>query len=52
MTIGDRVLEINGVKSQDFKNEKHANDLFDVLMLGVIPDEDESEEESEEEESE
>jgi predicted metalloprotease with PDZ domain len=50
---GDRILEINGVGYLDFKSEKKANELFDMLILDVIPadEDDEEEEESEEEES-
>ena len=44
---GDRVLEINGVSYKDFKNEKKANDLFDMLVLDVVPN-DEEEEDSDE----
>jgi len=40
---GDRVLEINGVKYTDFKNEKKANELFDALILDVISGDEESE---------
>jgi hypothetical protein len=47
---GDRVLEINGVSHTDFKTEKKANDLFDMLILDIVPNEDEEEEEEEEEE--
>jgi predicted metalloprotease with PDZ domain len=52
---GDRVLEINGVKYTVFKTEKKANELFDMLVLDIIPgdeDDDEDEEGEEEEESE
>jgi hypothetical protein len=31
--VGDRVLEINGVKSDRFKNEGSANDLIDSFQL-------------------
>jgi C-terminal processing protease CtpA/Prc len=48
---GDRVLEINGVPYTDFKSEKAANELFEKMVLDIIPaeeddDDDESEEES------
>lgn len=33
--VGDRVVEINGVKFPRFKNEKHANDLIDTFQLDV-----------------
>lgn len=52
---GDRVLEINGVRHTVFKTEKKANELFDMLVLDIIPgddDDDEEEEEGEQEESE
>jgi hypothetical protein len=50
---GDRILEINGVGYLDFKSAKKANELFDMLILDVIPadEEDEEEEDDEEEES-
>eukprot|EP00980_Cylindrotheca_fusiformis_P008623 scaffold1830_cov117-Cylindrotheca_fusiformis.AAC.22 len=49
---GDRLIEVNGVKSADFKNAKRALELFDTLIIDVIPnDEEENEEESSEEES-
>ena len=31
--VGDRVLEINGVKSFNFQNSRRANDLFDTLYF-------------------
>lgn len=31
--VGDRVLEINGVKSFNFQNSRRANELFDTLYL-------------------
>ena len=31
--VGDRVLEINGVKSERFKGEGRANDLIDRFQL-------------------
>ena len=40
-------MEINGVRYKDFKNEKKANDLFDMLVLDVVPN-DEEEEDSDE----
>ena len=46
--VGDRVLEINGIKASDFQNEKKANDLFDVLTLSVVPADDGEEDEEEE----
>ena len=33
--VGDRVLEINGVKFPRFKSEKHANTLIDTFQLDV-----------------
>jgi hypothetical protein len=52
---GDRVLEINGVPYTEFKNEKSANELFEKLVLDVIPndaegddDEEDDDEDSEE----
>lgn len=41
---GDRVLEINGVKHTEFKTQKRANDLFEMMVLDVIPDEEEEDE--------
>ncbi len=32
-SVGDRVLEINGVKFSRFKNEMKANDLIDTFQL-------------------
>ncbi|KAL3936167.1 MAG: hypothetical protein SGBAC_008466 [Bacillariaceae sp.] len=49
--IGDRLIEINGVKDKDFKDAEKVKGLFDMLILDIVPN-DESEEESEEEESE
>ena len=40
VAVGDRVLEINGITYRDFESEKSANDLFDVLTLGVVPNDD------------
>lgn len=34
---GDRILEINGISHTDFKNEKAANELFEKLVLDIIP---------------
>ena len=31
--VGDRVLEINGVKFDRFKDAKHANELIDTFQL-------------------
>ena len=43
LSIGDRVLEINGIKCEDFpEDDKDVNALFDVLLLGVIPNDDDS----------
>jgi hypothetical protein len=36
-------LEINGVKYTEFKTQKKANDLFDTMVLDVVPDEEEDE---------
>ena len=41
---GDRVLEINGVKHTEFKTEKRANDLFEMMVLDTVPDEEEEDE--------
>lgn len=52
---GDRVLEINGVPYTEFKNEKGANELFEKLVLDIIPndvDEDEDEEDDDEDDEE
>lgn len=49
---GDRLIEVNGVKDADFKSAKRAKELFDTLIIDVIPnDDDESAEESEESDS-
>ena len=34
---GDRILEINGISHTAFKNEKAANELFEKLVLDIIP---------------
>ena len=48
---GDRLIEINGVKDKDFKDPEKVMALFDMLILDIIPnDEEEAEEESGEEE--
>jgi hypothetical protein len=44
---GDRVLEINGVKYTDFKTEKKANDLFDMMVLDVVPGDDDDDSDDE-----
>jgi predicted metalloprotease with PDZ domain len=50
---GDRLIEVNGVKDADFKNAKRAKELFDTLIIDIVPnDAEEPEEESDEEESE
>ena len=49
--VGDRVLEINGIPYTEFKDEKAANELFDKLVLDIIPQDDDEEEEDEDEES-
>ncbi|KAG7362784.1 hypothetical protein IV203_026144 [Nitzschia inconspicua] len=41
---GDRVLEVNGVKHTEFKTQKRANDLFEMMVLDMIPDEEEEDE--------
>ena len=41
---GDRVIEINGVKHTEFKTQKRANDLFEMMVLDIVPDEDEEDE--------
>jgi hypothetical protein len=33
--VGDRVLEINGTKHLEFKNEANANELIDSFRLEV-----------------
>jgi hypothetical protein len=33
--VGDRVLEINGTKYSNFKNQKNANSLLDSFRLEV-----------------
>jgi hypothetical protein len=33
--VGDRVLEINGTKHLEFKNETNANELIDSFRLEV-----------------
>lgn len=44
---GDRVLEINGVPYTDFKDAKAANELFEKMVLDIIPgEEDDDDEES------
>lgn len=45
---GDRVLEINGVPYTDFKTEKAANELFEKLVLDIIPADDEDDDKEEE----
>lgn len=35
--VGDRVLEINGTKHLDFKNQENANALIDTFKMEVIP---------------
>lgn len=47
---GDRVLEINGVPYTDFKTEKAANELFEKLVLDIIPNDEDDDDEEEEEE--
>lgn len=41
---GDRVLDINGVKHTEFKTQKRANDLFEMMVLDTVPDEEEEDE--------
>lgn len=43
------MLEINGVPYTDFKTEKAANELFEKLVLDIVPSEEEEEEEEEDE---
>ncbi len=45
---GDRVLEINGVPYTDFKDAKSANELFEKLVLDIIPGDEEESEQAEE----
>lgn len=40
---GDRVLEINGVKYTNFKTAQKANALFDMMVLDVVPGDDDDE---------
>lgn len=35
ISVGDRVLEINGTSSEEFKSEENANDLVDSLRIDV-----------------
>lgn len=35
ISVGDRVLEINGTSSEDFKNQENANDLVDTLRIDL-----------------
>lgn len=44
---GDRVLEINGVPYTDFKSEKAANDLFEKMVLEIVPGDFDEDDESE-----
>eukprot|EP00934_Nitzschia_sp_Nitz4_P006312 Nitzschia sp. Nitz4//scaffold183_size43938//15766//16125//NITZ4_007267-RA/size43938-augustus-gene-0.70-mRNA-1//1//CDS//3329539605//6302//frame0 len=46
---GDRVLEINGIPSSEFKSEKAANDLFERVILDIIPDEDDDDDDDSDE---
>jgi hypothetical protein len=47
------VIEVNGVKSADFKSATRAKELFDTLIIDIVlNDAEEPEEESEEEASE
>jgi len=46
---GDRVLEINGVPYTEFKDAKMANELFEKLVLEVIPADEEDDDDEEEE---
>lgn len=39
-------MEINGVKYTDFKTEKKANDLFDTMVLDVVPDDDDDDDDT------
>lgn len=48
---GDRVLEINGVPYTDFKDTKMANELFEKLVLEIIPADNEDDDEQEDEDS-
>lgn len=46
------MIEINGVPYTEFKNEKAANDLFEKMVLEIVPgdgDEDSDDDSSEEE---
>ena len=33
ISVGDRVLHINGVNATNFKSEHHANDVIDTFQL-------------------
>jgi hypothetical protein len=33
LSVGDRVLNINGVSHEKFKNKSHANDLLECFQL-------------------
>ena len=35
ISVGDRVLEINGTSSEDFKSQENANDLVDTLRIDL-----------------
>lgn len=47
ISVGDRVLEINGTTHKDFKSETNANDLVDSLKLDVVSVENDDEEDDE-----
>lgn len=47
---GDRVLEINGVPCSEFKGEKSTNELFDKVVLDIIPGDEEEDDDSDDEE--
>ena len=43
ISIGDRVLEINGIDHTEFESAKAANALFDSLIFDVVwPDDEDS----------
>ena len=35
ISVGDRVLEINGTSAEEFKSEENANDLVDSLRIDM-----------------
>lgn len=37
VTVGDRVVGINGIRADDFEDEEDANELIDSIRLVVVP---------------